>query len=590
MMRVLSQLYSRFPALFRGLDGKDHRVFGVLVISAMLITGARTIAPFEVGKDQGSQLETAQRFVHGLGLTTTKAAPRDSYNISVVPPTTYLTDWPPGLSLLVVPFLYLGLSLLSALKIVYATVTIIGWIGWAVIVSHSIARPTGSRKTYFGIHLIVLALLPIFLTPGWQGTDIFLWAGIPFILLCLFGIGKNAPTLSAIALAGLLFGALCAMRYTSLFIGLAAMLILFQKSYPAITTFLKRFSVFLVAAFTVLLPLTIHLKSHSQSLTTLAVDASAAEQHLSFFGTFLRDLPVSSSLVLGHPLLAQVIYKLNIDWLLYAVGIITLTIILLWPVFLWRTSAASESNTKDDLALSLSFLPPSLVIFLVAIGVATQPIYLNTARYYEPIALCGVLISYEIATRRTTQGLVKKASQAIVLVFVLYLCVFLPARAFSRERKSLLVMDVLSFTPSRIPKYQSTSQEVKYPSWRLYSEKETSRIKVMELIREYPGALVYAQHYGAFVYDGLEGKPGNTFRPFPNVDFWKRAYTTQPLKVFWVLDQKTPLDFIPASNQKLVFSDSFEKIKILVSDLPAGPIFSEATGGKPDAVVVSPGR
>ena len=143
--------------------------------------------------------------------------------------------------MLVATFLYAGLSLLIALKLLYAPISLIGWIGWATIASNFFVRPVTYGKAASCTHLIIVALLPLVATPKWEGTDIFLWAGIPIIFLCLLGVNKNKPSLLTIAGAGFLFGCLVAIRFTSLFIGLAALLILFQVSYPHIKVFLKRY-------------------------------------------------------------------------------------------------------------------------------------------------------------------------------------------------------------------------------------------------------------------------------------------------------------------------------------------------------------
>ncbi len=559
--RDFQQLIGRFKTLC-----KDRAVVVVILISAVLVTGAQTVAPFEVGKDQATQLEVSRRLVQGFGLTTTNALSPESYDISNEPSSTYVTNWPPGLSLLVATLLYAGLPLHAALKTLYATTTLLGWIGWAIIASNFISRPVVYGKRLSWIHLTIVALLPFVSTPGWAGTDVFLWAGVPFVLICLFGVDRNQPSLLSVAFAGLLFGSLYAMRYTSLFIGLAAMLILFQVSYPEIKLFFKRFSVFLLSALTLMLPVTIYVTQHAESFTHNAVTPSKVidgPASLLIPVIILRAMPMTSNLVLGHPLLERVVYTVKADWLIYSSGIICLMVILSWPILLWRSAAAKGLKAKDDIALSLSFLPISMVIFLVVVGVAANPSFVWVRRYYEAIGLCGIFIFYEIATKRATLGIVKIASKGILLFFVLYVCVFLPALAFSNEGRDSLVAYARGFTPPKI--------------FKLYTPKDSARTKVEQLYRENPDALFYAHHYAWFVYDGFKGGPvpGRNLRSIPKSDFWRRAYTTRPVKIFWIVDQKTPLAFIPDSKKQLIFSDSSERMKILVSDFPAGPLVSD---------------
>jgi hypothetical protein len=580
---VASQVYhylrGRLILLLRAVKPMDRVLFGVMVGSSLLVTGARIIGPFEVRNDQATQLEVANRLAQGYGLTTSNAVPRAPSDISIDPPSRYLTKWPPGLSLLLAPFLYVGLPILASLKIIYATTTLIGWVGWALIASNLIARPVPLSRTRSWIHLLTAALIPFVFTLGWGGTDIFLWAGIPFVLMCLIGINRNQPSLWSIAFAGVMFGCMVAMRYMSLFLGLGGMLVLFQVSYPQIKIFLKRFSLFLLSALSVTLPVAIYLQRHAQSLGGPPVDAEGVlfDPHgmLNRLKHILMSLTVTSNLVFGHPMLEQVLYRYKSDWPFYLAGMVSLLIVLSWPILLRRGGAASTPRLNNDLALSFSLLPVSLVLFLILVALKTEPYYLQITRYYEPLVLSGFFISYEIAARRNTFAIVKNAARVIMVVFVLYVCAFLPVLAISGRLDSLTI-HVLSFTPSNSPRYLSTSQKIDYPSFTLYSKKENTKTKVKQLYRENPQALFYAQNYVLFIYDGFEGGPipGKTFRAFPQAPFWGSAYTTKPVKIFWVLGQETRLDFIPESNRTLVFADPVERTKILVSDFPAGKLFS----------------
>ncbi len=540
----------------------DKPVVVVIMISAVLLTASRIVGPFEVGKDQATQLEVGERLVRGFGLTTTNATPRESHDISIEPSSKYVTNWPPGLSLLVAALLYVGVPLHAAVKILYGTTTLLGWIGWALITSYFISRAVGSGKRPSPVHLFIVALLPFTTTPGWAGTDAFLWAGIPFLFIGLVGLDRKQPSLLSITLAGLLFGSLFAIRYTSLFLGLAAALILFQISYPDLKLFFKRLSVFAVSSLTLMLPVAIYVIQHAQSFTHTsgAINPNDPLGDLATPFRILRALPMTSNLVFGHPVFERFIYSLKLEWLLYASGIIFLIAVLLWPLLLWRGRSEKGIEVKDDTALSFSFLPVSLVVFLVAIGFASQPYYMFVRRYYEVIGLCGIFIFYEIATRRATHRLIKLTSQAVVVGFVLYICVFLPALAFTNEGRESLVSYARGFTPERM--------------FKLYSPKDTAKSKVEELYKNNPDALFYAHHYAWFVYDGPNSGPipGRNLRSVPDRDFWTRAYTTKPVKVFWVLDREAPLDFIPDSRKQLVFDDSSERMKILVSDFAAGPL------------------
>jgi hypothetical protein len=75
------------------------------------------------------------------------------------------------------------------------------------------------------------------------------------------------------------------------------------------------------------------------------------------------------------------------------------------------------------------------------------------------------------------------------------------------------------------------------------------------------------------MYDRFEGTglvPGENMRKFPGITYLKGAYTSRPVKVFWIVGANMKLDFIPASNLKPVFYDPIERTRIYESDFPAG--------------------
>src|SRR4030095_12152363 len=117
---------------------------------------------------------------------------------------------------------------------------------------------------------------------------------------------------------------------------------------------------------------------------------------------------------------------------------------------------------KDDIALSLSFLPVSLVIFLMVAGFYFSTIrFMMIRRYYEVVGLCGIFIFYELATRCPTFRIVNLVSRAILAFFILYVFVAVPALASTSNGRRALVTYARGFTPSRM--------------FKLYTPRENAR-------------------------------------------------------------------------------------------------------------------
>lgn len=550
-------------------------VFKIVIISALLITIGRIASPFEVGKDQSSQLEAAQRLVDGKGLTTTNDVSPVSFDITQNPQPKPLTWWPPGFSLLMAGLLFTGLPLLVALKSVFAVMTIVGWLGWAILASHFLSQPL----TFFGrsipLHYLIAALLPIFCTPWWGGTDIFLWAGIPFFFFILIKTGAEHAARWAI-LAGLLFGMLYSFRYASVFLGFTAFLIILLVNFPNIKHLITNGVSFALSSLLFIVPISIY-NHQAQSVMVAAPSedmglVSHAPTFLESIEGVFRSLPMVSNLIFGFPIVEQVVYKFNSILVEYVAGIVCLLILLAIPLVLLKYR---NPETQNYIELSFSFLPLSLVAFLSALYLFGFGDFMGVRRYYEPIGLCCMFIFYEIAGKNVLNNFFKTAAKGFVTLFVLYVLIFLPVLAFVPQRGDFVVSLVLGYMPANNLRYRSTSLNISFPENVLFSNKEKSRQKLKELHEANPQAIFFIQEYGYFIYDGFQDgpSPGNLLRVWHRKEFWERAYTSKPVKVFWVIENNTKVDFLPTQEQKIVFQDPYERTKIIAFDFPEGQLF-----------------
>jgi hypothetical protein len=229
--------------------------------------------------------------------------------------------------------------------------------------------------------------------------------------------------------------------------------------------------------------------------------------------------------------------------------------------------------------MSLALLPLSLVGFFLALRFVSYQDFLGVSRYYEPVSLCIALVSYDLASRRTSHWSLRIAASLVVLALLLYLVAYFPALALLDRRQAELTKTVLGYTPSNSTDRASTSVEVDWPGARIYSLKEGSREALRQLSARHPEAVFFLANHAFYVYEydqfrRPDGAATVDLRRMPQKGFFAHAYTSRPLKVFWVLETSTPTDFLPGVGSRLVYSDPVEKTAIYESDLPAGYRFS----------------
>lgn len=569
MLRTAYMIVNAQDAAPARMDG--GRVLRIILTAAVLIVLLRIPAPFEVGSDQSVQLEAASRLAGGLGLTTTHNQPSSiDFNAPFEP--RVLASWPPGFSIIVAGLLKIGLPLLFALKLLYSLVTLVGWTGWGLLIRRFLSGPIEIGAKRYPIHLLMVALLPVLFTPKWDGTDIFLWTVVPYLVILLNGskFSMAHPVRSAAA-AGLLFGFACSIRYASAFAGAAAALVLIQSTWPRIREFLLRASAFGFSALLFLVPTAIHAFNGTQDRWGIpGMAAMVDEEVLTSSDTLswiVGQLPSASNLLIGGPLLAQFVYKAHSHTVSTVIGIVFTCILGLIPLLFLRSHGRNHAARQQDLSLTLTLFSLALFVFLAVVGLGS---FLSVNRYYEPAGIFIVLVCYKLLLEKRPQ-MVRIAATTVLVCFFLNVGALL-AVVPSAQKRWQLVNEVLGFIPPRQAGVVSTTESIRYSELRMYSRLEGTRAQIRQLHGADPDAVFIAWTYGYLVYDRMpQGpEPGNLLRPFGYPDYWKQAQVLRPRKIYWVMDLGGKLDLVPVSNQKLIYENPFERTKIVESSIPEG--------------------
>lgn len=594
------------------------RPTGLLLLAALLVTGLRLLAPVEMNWDQAAQLEAAHRLVQGLGLTSTFFPPpfnpdQIPLNLAQAPVPQYLTWWPPGFSLAIALLLGLGLPLAIALKALYGITTLVGWWGWASLGHPLLSRPLQLGRLWLPAQGLLAIVLPLFYTPTWVGTDLFLWAGLPLIVLLLWRAARLSASrpLVPLALAGLIFGGLVAVRYSTLFIGLSALLTLLVlhsellRQRPWHPTVLKpvlaHYSIFLAASLVCTLPTVAYVRiANAISGVTKFQEFDAAPPPASLGAAIAQFFQSASAIanLSGLPLQPSLAYQLAPSPYLYATGAIALVLTLSLPLLVWLqargaflSSAGSYHglrsgqlapvpDSRPTLLFILALIPASLVVFLVLCNLTGDYDFVGTPRYYIPAVLPTLLVVYGLASARSSRSIavVKAACLGIMLIVLAYNLVarpvaWLPGKPMQlsgiRERLFRQVVD------SRLH-YRA---DYRYPSNALMTLHDETAAYVQQQQAQYPDALFFIQDYPFYTYSSQIRA-----RVIPIQEFWQNAYVDRPTTVFWVVSQDCPT-ICTAHNQtqldelgqqpglRSIFQSSEgnrEQMQILMANLPGG--------------------
>lgn len=574
----------------------NQRVFRLIFLLAIFVTACRLLGPVRIQWDQNIQLDAAFRLVQGLGLTNAFSS---QFEINEPPISELLIHFPPGYSLLVSLFLSLGIPLVFSLKSIYGLTTLIGWFFWAIIASHCLNKPLRFGRIVFPAHLLIAFAFPVFYTPRWEGTDIFLWAGIPVIILLLLRKFENFSTLLLTLIASLSIGFLVSIRYASIFLFPAALLILFYIDYPRFKSILLRCIVFslpyvLITALPIFYLSVLRADFEASMVTDLLMTHGArylSGDFLELVGKAVDGFPHLYALTgIGIGETKDYFELFPFLSLIFGLTLLLFMCVLFIEIYKFRRKQETISSNllllSNDVPISLSCVLIAFIIFSTALTFVVSYNPLTIHRYYLPVEPCLVLIAYKYASSIESNRIVKYLTSGIIVLFLLFNFFVRPVYAFLDDTKSLtnLVMTEyftisehrnLSF-PSNKVLYDDTFDNERSIDYLIKNKADNPNS--LYLVHAYPR---YLNHPG--IRDNIE------IRRIPDSSFWEKAYTNKPTKIFWVIDTNRcnaicaspgnfnsddPEDLIPElrllPNLETVFFDAEEGTRIFMSELPTG--------------------
>ena len=562
-------------------------VFATFMCVAVLVTIARSLAGYEVlYEDLGMQIEAGYRLVAGLGLTI-----HSSFDLTVplgditqpIQPN-YLTWSPPFLSLYVAGALFLGLSLVTSLKLLFSFITLIGWIGWAVIGSRIMRQPLDLKLVTVPAHFVIACLLPLLFTPAWQGTDIILWAGTPFVILLLLYSLENVQKWRYITTAGLLFGFLYSVRYASAYLAIVALLIVARFHHRHITKLVSIYACFMAVSMVFILPTALfgkYGKAQAGGITEFAsLDPSLALDNLKDVIYSLSHGLTPYLFWIPEPVRHTILGVNNNSVLQLALSVQAVIVLLLAPFVIHRFGDGRNDEKVGGarglaVALGLTILSLLLFLALASVFMVKEAMlsgfqFVLNSRYYIPAGGASLFIFYYLGTRsaQETWSVVAKGFCGLMIMGFMGYCFALPTVAFLVPTSSSRL--IREWLPLRVA---GTALDRAYFNNELIRPKETIQV-IQRLSAEEPTAIFFITDYYSILFDNLNPQLRYFYTQAAEIVL-KGAYVSRSTKVYFVVGRyaATARDLsiiLPRSGFHEFMSIPENGTRIVAAQLPAG--------------------
>jgi hypothetical protein len=535
----------------------EGRFLLLWLCSAALVTVLRFLNAADLGYDLTWQIQAAQHLLAGKGL---------SYYEPVGPALAEpaqlltLTFFPCGYSFFAAALIVMGASVGVVVKVLGAAGTMLGWWGWGKLAYAFFSEGLQRSPVWKWAGFAIAIASPLLFTPPWQGTDIFLWAAVPWVLdWVVRAADEHVPGGGWLdGLAGAVCGLCVLMRYTSLFLVVYAAGLMLWQSRMRLLVLTRRWAFF---GFGLLPALALQVYINHYLSNTPAIPGSL---------TFNRGLGFGvRRLWDGVPLLSTA----NYPWVFWLPGRgvdlfsqvadrwpwqlgITLAVFALL-VLLVRTyglglSAAARSPRTAVLGLFIVF-----PLFLWGCMMLGDHDYVADRRYYWPILPLSVFVVYSLASLTgvtTRSGLTSILHTFGVVYLTGYIAMSLAAIG-------------LFFVPSEHGSYQraklmGTSDALRHwPSMKVTYEFSPARRFVMGLLQERLDTLLFTSRAGWFYADPTvdRARLRETFCPG-----LQAKYLSGPERiVVLTFDKGGPQEVWYYSNRGPQRADCFEQLPAL---------------------------
>ena len=467
------------------------------VASATVVAAARFLNAASPGYDLQFQLQAAQNLLAGNGLTYFHQV---SANLTEPGQLATLTHFPAGYSLLAAALMGVGLDVGMTIKVLGATGTVIGWWGWGRLATAYFRTGTTSTPMWRFTGAAIAIGTPLFFTRAWGGTDLFLWAIVPWVVLLVTNHGpEQRPRVAADWFTGLLCGLAFLMRYASVFLVAFAGGVVLWQSWRAPRVVAQRAASFCLGFIPALALQMFFIREASSNASFGGVSLNSA-----VVGPWERALNGLASLDVANdmwafwlPGVARTILSPDTgnvwSWLILLSA--ALGLVLAFKQYSRTTSRPCRDARSVSMMLFV-VLPATLLGATMSGSHDLAGGFVADERYYGPLVPLAVLIAYSVATfpqrsAATSSVVLGTCGRAYVAGYIFMLAMyiglmFLPV-SWGRTQRSKLLDD--------------WDEATVWPSFGVSQELLPSRQYVLGLLRERPGAVVITSRAMTFRWD-----------------------------------------------------------------------------------------
>jgi hypothetical protein len=515
-------------------DPTEGRFLLPWLSAAALVTVLRFLHAASPGYDLSLQLQAARNLLAGNGLALFRQMGMD-----LTGPATLvtLTHFPAGYSLYAAALSSLGFSVGTVVKMSGAAATMLGWWGWGKLAYPYFSEGLKRGPLWKWAAIIIAIATPLLYTAEWGGTDVLLWAAVPWVLHWLISASDehraDGPWLDA--LAGAVCGLCILMRYASFFLAVYAVFVILWQSRAQITVLTRRWAIFGLGLFPAL--------ALQLYVNYVLSNAPATPGGLFLNGPGLDD--VLARLWEGVPLLSTANYLWvfwfplrGLNWFFQEVAgplpwqlwvALAVFVFLVLIVKAYRVELAAASRDPRVVALGLFVALPLVLWGSMLLGSFN---FLADKRYYWPLIPLSIFVIYSFASLSNVpkRGALTRLLQNISVVYLtVYIVVSLACIAYF-------------FVPNERGRMQRVklmgSESHPWPSMAVSFEFSPARRFVMSLLTEQPHTLLLTSKGGWFYWDPAVDQ--SRLHEL-NCLGWRATYVTGPARmVILTFDEGEP--------------------------------------------------